>query len=195
MKWGNDRQDDTYWGEQKYNEQSDSNYSTSSIPEQYSADITQHTNAHLIEQYDDMAIMTQDKIADNQSQQPKSSTKKGRNEINTYLSKCKQFNGEIIIVDVNKRTFVATLEGTDGILREATFLFDDVDENDEFLILPKAQIIFIYGKQYMNGTAFNFSKIYFRSNFKWTSAQIKRANNDAEELLKLLKKKNEVPND
>ena len=192
MKWGNNRQNDTYWSEQETNEQNDT---TNSISEQYPSDVVQHTTAQFVEQYDDDSKMTEEKIVGNKSQQPKSSTKKGKSEINSYLSKCRQFNGEIINVDTVNKTFIATLNSTDGILREASFFFDDVDEEDESLILPKAQIIFIYGKQYINGTAFNFSKIYFRSKFKWTSAQIKKANNDAEELLKLLKKKNEVSND
>ena len=48
------------------------------------------------------------------------------------------------------------------------------------------KIIYIYGKQYRNGTVTNVSNLYFRKEMNWTKREIEVKRSEANELFSIL---------
>ena len=103
-----------------------------------------------------------------------------------YQFNSEEFFGEIIQVNEDEKTFIVKIDEQEYLNREAVFNFSDVDSQEIEKIKCGAKIIFIYGKQSINGTIYNFSKIYFRKQLSWTQKQIDKAKQEADILFSLL---------
>lgn len=114
-----------------------------------------------------------------------------------HFEKERKYLGEITGIDYNNHTFSASLVGSDdSVNRAVTFSIDDIPTEDAQYIDVGRRIIFIYGKQYRNGTVTNESKLYFRKDSNWTKREIELKRKEAEELYKMLKESsNEGHND
>lgn len=98
--------------------------------------------------------------------------------------------GEISYVD--GQSFYALLtDSNDGISREVEFCIDEIQESDFPKVEVGRRIIFLYGKEIVNGTYHNFSKIIFRDNPIWSNKSIERYRNKADSLFELLKIKSQ----
>ena len=112
--------------------------------------------------------------------------KRGRRIIE-HFEKEKKFLGTITYIDYSENTFSATLLCTeDDITRNAVFSIDDLSPEYVPLIEIGRKIIYIFGKQYRNGTCSNVSNIYLRRDSKWTKREIELKQNEARELLDVL---------
>lgn len=112
-----------------------------------------------------------------------------------YQFNSEEFFGEIIQVNEDEKTFTVKIDEQEYLNREAVFNFSDVDSQEIEKIKCGAKIIFIYGKQSINGTIYNFSKIYFRKQLSWTQKQIDKAKQEADILFSLLQKNDDESND
>ena len=107
-----------------------------------------------------------------------------------YFEKEKKFLGTITHVDRRKRTFETLLICTDdNVRREAEFSIEEVLPKFKPLIEVGRKIIYIYGKQYRNGTVTNVTNLYFRNESNWTDREINNNKRKALELYNLLKGK------
>ena len=105
----------------------------------------------------------------------------------TEYEKEKKFLGTITDVDDTNRTFSAELIGSDDLItRNAIFSIDDLSPENVSLVEVGRRIIYIYGKQYRNGTVSNVSELYFRRNSSWTEREIEAKKSEAEELFAML---------
>jgi len=104
-----------------------------------------------------------------------------------HFEKEKKFLGTISSIDYSKHTFSATLISSDDhITRNVMFSIDDIPKELKSLVEVGRRIIYIYGKQYRNGTVTNVSNIYFRTNSRWTPREIELKENEAKALYDLL---------
>lgn len=103
------------------------------------------------------------------------------------FEKEKKFLGVITDIDYPNRTFSANLFCTDDLVnRIVLFSFDDLSSKDRSLVEIGRRIIYIYGKQYRNGTVTNVSNLYFRNFSNWTEREIELKRIEANELYNLL---------
>ena len=104
-----------------------------------------------------------------------------------YFEKEKKFLGIITNIDYSNRTFSANLVCSDDLIsREAIFSIDDIPSENIPYIEVGRRIIYIYGKQYRDGTITNVSNLYFRQKMNWTKREIELKKNEANELLSIL---------
>ncbi|SEL97059.1 hypothetical protein SAMN04487770_12230 [Butyrivibrio sp. ob235] len=104
-----------------------------------------------------------------------------------HFEKEKKLLGTIASVNYAEHTFSAILVSTDdGISRDVVFSLDDLSEEQKAFVEVGRRIIYIYGKQYRNGTVTNVSCIHFRNNSRWTQREIELKEKRAMELYNLL---------
>lgn len=104
-----------------------------------------------------------------------------------HFEKEKKFLGIITDVDYSNRTFSAALISSDDYInRNVLFSIDDLPSDKLSLVEIGRRIIYIYGKQYRNGTVSNVSNLYFRKDSNWSAREIELKRNEAAELYSLL---------
>lgn len=104
-----------------------------------------------------------------------------------YFEKEKKFLGVITDIDYSKRTFSANLVCSDDLItRDALFSLDDLSSENVSCVEVGRKIIYIYGKQYRNGTVTNVSNLYFRKEMNWTKREIEVKRSEANELFSIL---------
>lgn len=98
-----------------------------------------------------------------------------------------KYLGRITDINTSKKIFSANVVGTDDLIsRDIVFSIDDIPSEEAKNIEVGRRIIYVYGKQYRNGTATNISKLYFRDASNWTRGEIDRKRKEAEELYNIL---------
>lgn len=122
------------------------------------------------------------------SEQKKEESFSGRGRIVfEHFEKEKKFLGTISSIDHSEHTFSAILISSDDLItRDVVFSIDDLPKELKNFVEIGRRIIYIYGKQYRNGTVTNVSNIYFRNNSRWTQREIELKENEAKELYDLL---------
>lgn len=123
-------------------------------------------------------------------QRQEESFSKRERPVYEHFEKEKKFLGTITDINVPERTFSADLICTDDdIKRNVLFSIDDLSSEDCLHVEVGRRIIYIYGKQYRNGTATNVSNIYFRNDSNWTEREIELKRKEANELFNFLSNK------
>lgn len=103
------------------------------------------------------------------------------------FEKERKFLGIITDVNYSNHTFTANLTCTEDLInRSVVFSIDDLSFEECHLVEVGRRIIYIYGKQYRNGTVTNVSNLYFRNDYNWTEREIERKRNEARALYNLL---------
>lgn len=109
-----------------------------------------------------------------------------------HFERDRKFLGIITKIDRSNRTFSANLTCSDDLInRNVVFSIDDLPQKDTCFLDVGRRIIYIYGKQYRNGTVTNVSNIYFRKDANWTQREIELRQREADELYKVLSDKSE----
>ncbi len=107
--------------------------------------------------------------------------------INEHFEKEKKFLGTITSVNYSEHTFSARLKSSDDcITRDVLFSINNLPKELRVHVEVGRRIIYIYGKQYRNGTVTNVSNIYFRKESKWTQREVELREKKAKELYNLL---------
>ena len=70
--------------------------------------------------------------------------------------------------------------------REAVLSFSDLETGEESKAVKGAKLIYLYGKLYVKGTAYNFSKVVFRAENTWNKFKLGELKRASEELLKIM---------
>lgn len=106
---------------------------------------------------------------------------------NSYFNyECKLI-GFIKEVDKKNKTFIAIMRNSiDNIDREITFSFNEMIEKEQSQIIEGKRIIFIYGKEFRNGTQNNVSTLYFRQELTWSANDINKRMQEADQWFKYL---------
>lgn len=126
----------------------------------------------------------------------KESFSRHRKNVFDFFEKEKEFTGVITNVDSVARIFWANLiSKDDSINREVKFSMEDLSPEECNLVVEGKRIIYIFGKQYCNGTISNTSKLYFRSDLTWTNREIEMRKEEAKKLFDLLNQDNSGDND
>ena len=122
------------------------------------------------------------------SEQKKEESFSGRGRIVfEHFEKEKKFLGTISSIDHSEHTFSAILISSDDLItRDVVFSIDDLPKELKNFVEIGRRIIYIYGKQYRNGTVTNVSNIYFRNNSRWTQREIELKEKIANEIYDLL---------
>ena len=104
-----------------------------------------------------------------------------------YFIKNGEFFGTIIVVDSKEEIFIALMKSFDDqYQRKIVFSFSDVDNYDRGKITVGTQIVFVYGKQYNNGTIYNNSKVFFRAPEIWTKHKLEKLRQESDFLFSLI---------
>lgn len=106
---------------------------------------------------------------------------------NSYFNyECKLI-GFIKEVDRKNKTFIAIMRNSiDNIDREITFSFNEMIEKEQSQITEGKRIIFIYGKEFRNGTQNNVSTLYFRQELTWSANDINKRMQEADQWFRYL---------
>lgn len=106
-----------------------------------------------------------------------------------FVPEIKMF-GSITRIDVDESYFIVILKEEQSDLKfEYKISNDDINVEDLDKIQVGAKIIYTYGKQYTHGTAFNTSRIIFRSIQKWNPYKLNLMKKNAGDILELLSSK------
>ena len=99
-----------------------------------------------------------------------------------------KLSGYIKEIDFDNKNFIVLMNNTeDGFEREFKISFSDIEKNDIEKIDIGARIVYIYGKHYIRGTAYNASKIIFRVNNTWNKYKLKKLDEETKTLLSMIK--------
>ena len=97
-----------------------------------------------------------------------------------------KLSGYIKEIDFDNKNFIVILNNAeDGFEREFKISFSDIEKDDIEKINIGARIVYIYGKHYIRGTAYNSSKIIFRVNNTWNKYKLKKLDEETKILLSL----------
>ena len=105
----------------------------------------------------------------------------------TYFEREQKFLGLITDVNNQEKLFhVRLTKCDDNIEREITFSFEEVSKEEINKVSTGRRVIYIIGRQYINGTMYNVSKLYFRKEQYWTQRDIERKRVQALDFYKLM---------
>lgn len=100
---------------------------------------------------------------------------RNKNNANNYFYQESKFVGEITSVDRKKNEFTIQVNSSfDKMVRELTFPFAEVEEKDYSRLTKGRRVIFVYGKNYVNGTQYNVSKLYLRDDIIWSKRELEK---------------------
>ncbi len=100
---------------------------------------------------------------------------RNKKKVFSYFDQESKMIGKITEVDKDNAVFVVQASNTsDGITREMQFSFSEVEKSEYPKITEGRRVIFVYGKQYVNGTQYNLSKLYFRDAPVWSKRELEK---------------------
>lgn len=100
---------------------------------------------------------------------------KNKKNISSYFEPECKLIGEIVNVNLSDKQFtIQAFDSVDEKTVEMIFSYDEVKEIEYKKIVNGQRVIFVYGKQYNNGTVYNSSKLYFRDPSIWSRTEIEK---------------------
>lgn len=98
---------------------------------------------------------------------------RNKKNVNSYFNQESKFIGQITSVDREKNEFTIQVNSSfDKMIRELTFPFADVEKKEYSKITEGRRVIVVYGKNYINGTQYNVSKLYLRDDAIWNKREL-----------------------
>lgn len=116
-------------------------------------------------------------------------TKIPLNEEDSFFYVDDKLFGVIQSIDFENELFTVQFRNeVDNYRREADLSFSDVSSEERAKITIGARLIYLYGKLYVKGTAYNSAKVVFRAENTWNKYKIKELRRKTDKLLSIFNK-------